>query len=153
MGLVQEFRAFALRGNVIDLAVAVIVGTAFGRITTSLVNDVLMPPLGLLLGGVDFGELFVTLGPGEFATLADARAAGAPTIAYGQFLNTLVHFVLIAAAMFAVVKQMNWIKRLNESPEDPMALPDTRNCPECTSVIALAARRCPYCTSPVQPAE
>lgn len=152
MRLVQEFKEFALRGNVIELAIAVVVGAAFGKITTSLVNDLIMPPLGLLLGDVDFSELFVNLGPGSYATLAEAKAAGAPTLNYGQFINAVVHFLIIAAAMFAVVKQMNWLKRLDAAPDAPTALPDTKNCPECVSVIPLAAKRCPYCTSRIEPA-
>jgi large conductance mechanosensitive channel len=147
MHLIQEFREFALKGNVIDLAVAVIVGTAFGKVTTSLVNDVIMPPLGLLLGGVDFSELFVTLGPGEYATLAEAQAAGAATLNYGSFINTVVHFAIIAAAMFVVVKQINWLKRRNEAPAEPTVVPATKNCPYCVSVIPEAASRCPQCTS------
>nr|WP_200343981.1 large-conductance mechanosensitive channel protein MscL [Rhodovibrio sodomensis] len=152
MRLIQEFREFALRGNVIDLAVAVIIGAAFGKITASLVNDILMPPIGLLLGGVDFSELFVTLGPGDYATLAEAQAAGAATLNYGLFINAVVHFTIIAGAMFAVVRQINWLKERNETPDAPTPdaptlVPETKNCAFCISIIPAAASRCPYCTS------
>lgn len=147
MRLIQEFREFALRGNVMDLAIAVIIGSAFGKITSSLVNDIIMPPLGLFLGGVDFSELFITLGPGAYQTLAEAQDAGAATLNYGLFVNAVVHFTIIAAAMFAVVKQINRIKQRNEAPEAPTGLPATKNCTYCISVIPAAASRCPQCTS------
>lgn len=147
MSILREFKEFALRGNVLDLAVAFIMGAAFATITNSLVNDILMPPVGLLLGGADFSKLFINLGPGEYATLAAANVAGAPTLNYGNFINTIVNFVIVAAAMFVVVKQMNWLQRINASPDTPAALPETKNCPYCVSVIPLAASRCPQCTS------
>lgn len=147
MRLIPEFREFALRGNVIDLAVAVIIGAAFGRITTSLVNDLLMPPIGLLLGGVDFSELFTTLGTGDYATLAEAQAAGAATFNDGLFINAVVHFTIIAAAMFAVIRQINWLKQRNEAPAEPTLVPETKNCAYCVSVIPASASRYPRCTS------
>ncbi len=149
----KEFRSFALRGNVVDLAVAVIIGTAFGTIVTSLVKDVLMPPTGLLLGGVDFTNLYAVLKegttPGPYATLAAAREAGATTVAYGLFLNTVVSFTIVAFVMFMVIRTMNKAKRkLDEmdSPE-PLKAPTMKECPFCRSSIAVQAIRCAHCTS------
>ncbi|MGE3623208.1 MAG: large conductance mechanosensitive channel protein MscL [Bdellovibrionales bacterium] len=119
-GLVNEFKTFAMRGNVIDLAVGVIIGAAFGKIVTSLVNDVIMPPLGLLLGGIDFSAYYLNLSGGDYATLADAQAAGAATINYGLFINTIVQFVIVAFAIFIVIKQIN---RLNRKEEEKPAAP------------------------------
>ena len=138
----KEFRAFVLRGNVLDLAVAVILGAAFGRIVTSLVDDILMPPLGLLLKGVDFKDLFIDLSGRSFATLAEAQAAGAPTLRYGLFLNAIVSFVIVAFAVFILVKQ---ISRMLPAPAPVPAV--TRECPFCLSVIPVAAKRCAHCTS------
>jgi large conductance mechanosensitive channel len=137
----KEFREFALRGNVLDLAVAVVLGAAFGKIITSLVDDVLMPPLGLLFGGVDFRELFIDLSRRGYATLAEAQAAGAPLIRYGQFLNTIVAFLIVAFAIFLLVRQLNrfFVK--------PAAAPATRDCPYCLSSIPLKASRCAHCTA------
>lgn len=152
MKLLREFRTFALRGNVLDLAIAVVIGTAFGQITTSLVNDIIMPPLGLLAGEVDFSSLFINLGPGDYATLEEAQAAGAPTLNYGRFINTAVHFLLIALALFLVVKKINWLRSLHEPPEPaegPVA-PGTKPCPYCLSTIPLGAARCPHCTSQLE---
>ena len=123
-GVLKEFRTFAMRGNVIDLAVGVVVGTAFGGIVSSLVNDVIMPPFGVLLGGLDFSNYFITLGSGEFASLAEAKAAGVATLAYGKFINTVVNFVIIAFAIFMVVRQINRFSAKEESkpaapPEPP----------------------------------
>jgi large conductance mechanosensitive channel len=139
--MLGEFRAFIARGNLVDLAIAVVIGTAFGRVITSLVNDIIMPPIGVLLGGVDFSGLFVTLRGGPYPSLAAAKAANAPTINYGVFLNTIIDFVIVALVMFLVVRTAN---RLRETPEPT---PTTRPCPYCLSVIALKATRCPYCTS------
>ena len=130
-----------MRGSVVDLAVGLIIGAAFGKIVTSLVNDVLMPPIGLLAGHVNFENLFVTLSGGPFKTLADAKAAGAPTINYGLFLNSVIDFVLVAFAVFLLVR---WINKLRRQPE---ATPTTKGCPFCKSTIALDATRCPQCTS------
>jgi large conductance mechanosensitive channel len=139
--MLKEFRDFALRGNVLELAVAVVLGAAFGRIVTSLVDDVLMPPLGLVLGGMDFRELFLDLSGGGYATLAQAEAAGAPVIRYGQFLNAIVAFVIVAFALFVVIRQVN---RLIARPA---AAPATRECPYCLSTIPLKATRCAHCSS------
>ena len=139
----KEFREFTIRGNVLDLAVAVIIGAAFGTIITSLVNDVLMPPIGLLLGHMDFKDLFITLSSGTYASLAAAKAAGAPVIAYGQFLNTIINFLIVAFVIFLAVKQVNRFKKPVEAP----AAPATKECPYCFSVIPAKAMRCSHCTS------
>ena len=143
MKALREFREFATRGNIIDLAIGVVLGTAFGKITTSLVNDVIMPPIGLVLGKVDFSNIFVSLG-GGYATLAEAREAGAPVIALGAFLNTIIHFTLVAFAMFLVVKQVNRLKK--PAPAAPPA-PPARTSPYCCEAVAVAATRCPHCTA------
>jgi large conductance mechanosensitive channel len=135
--MLKEFKAFATRGNVLDLAVAVVLGTAFGKIVTSFVEDVLMPPLGLLLRGVDFSNLFFDLSGAGHATLAQAKAAGAPVIAYGVFLNAVVNFLLVTFAVFLLVRQAS---RFASRPEAPM-----RECPECASTVPLKARRCAHC--------
>ena len=141
----KEFRDFVMRGNVLDLAVAVIIGTAFGKIITSLVNDLLMPPVGLLLGGVDFANLFLNLSGTPYASLAEAQAAGAPTVNYGLFLNTVIDFVIVAFVIFLVVRTANRMRR-----PAPAAAPATRECPHCLSTIPLKATRCPQCTSEVK---
>ncbi len=140
----KEFKAFIMRGNVLDLAVAFIMGAAFGKITTSLVNDVVMPPIGLLLGKVDFKGMFINLSGKDYATFADAQAAGAPTIRYGMFINTLLDFIIVAAVMFFVVRAAN---RLQKPKPAPAAVPTTRECPFCFSSIPIKATRCPNCTS------
>jgi large conductance mechanosensitive channel len=140
----KEFRNFAMRGSVVDLAVGVIIGAAFGKITTSLVNDVLMPPLGLLLGKVDFAELFINLSATPYATLAEARAAGAPVIALGVFINTVIEFLIIAFAVFLMVRQIN---RLRELTAAPPPAPTEKSCPLCLSTIPIAARKCKFCTA------
>jgi len=142
--MLKEFREFALRGNAVDLAIGVIIGAAFGGIVTSLVNDILMPPIGKALGGVDFSNFFVVLGAGQFPSLKAAKDAGAATINYGVFLNTIINFVIIAIVLFAVVKGMNRLKR--EEPA-PAAAPTTKDCPFCATAIPLRATRCPHCTS------
>jgi large conductance mechanosensitive channel len=139
--MLKEFKAFAMRGNVMDLAVGVILGAAFGKIGGSLVDDLLMPILGLFLGRVDFSNLFVTLGQGAFATIADAKKAGVATLNYGLFINTVIQFVIVAFAIFVVVKQMNRLQAR------PAAAPTTKDCPFCATAIPLAAKRCPHCTS------
>ena len=144
MGMFKEFRDFAARGNVIDLAVGVIIGAAFGKVVTSAVNDVLMPPIGMALGRVDFSNLFVALNRGTYGSLPEAKAAGAPTINYGVFLNTTLEFLIVALVVFLLVKQVNRLK-------GPPVI-DTRDCPFCYSKIALKATRCPACTSEVKPA-
>lgn len=144
----KEFRDFIARGNVMDLAVGVLIGAAFGRIVTSLVEGILMPPLGLLLGRVDFSSLFVVLDRTQPvpASLADAKAQGIPVIAYGQFINDIIGFLIVAAAIFLVVKQVNRIKSSIDEPM-PAAAPSTKECPHCASTISIRASRCPNCTS------
>jgi large conductance mechanosensitive channel len=144
--MLGEFKTFLMRGNVVDLAVAVVLGAAFGAIVTSFVNDLLMPPLGLALGHVNFSELFVSLSGQSYPTLAAAKAAGAPTLNYGVFINTIINFVLIAFAVFVVVRQANRLK----GPPPPPA-PPARECPQCATVIPVRARRCPHCTSELAP--
>jgi large conductance mechanosensitive channel len=142
--MLKEFKEFIARGNVIDLAVAVIIGAAFGKIVTSLVNDLIMPPVGMLTGGVDFKNLFIPL-RGSYATLEEARKANAPTINYGQFIQNLIEFLIIAFVVFLIVKAINRMKR---RPEE---LPPTvKACPFCYSSIPVQARRCPQCTSEIQ---
>jgi len=140
--MIQDFKAFLTRGNVVDLAVALVVGAAFGAIITSLVNDILMPPIGLGLKGVDFTNLFVSLTGQSYPSLAAAKAAGAPTVNYGIFINTIISFVIVAFAMFMVVRQT---ARFRPAPPAPAAT--TRDCPFCLSAIPLRATRCAHCTS------
>lgn len=139
--MLKEFREFAMRGNLLDMAIGIILGAAFGRIITSLVADIVMPPIGLALGGLDFSSLFVTLRGGPYPSVAAAKAAGAPTINYGIFINTVIDFVIVAFIMFLVVRQIN---RMQRTPE---AAPATKSCPYCLSAIPTAAVRCAYCTS------
>ena len=143
--MLEEFKKFAMRGNVVDMAVGIVIGAAFGKIVSSFVGDVLMPPIGLAMGGMDFSGLFLTLGSGSYPTLAAAKAAGAPTLNYGLFINTLIDFIIVAFVLFMVIKAMNRLKK----EEAPAKSPDTRKCPECLSEIPLAAKRCSYCASPV----
>jgi large conductance mechanosensitive channel len=144
MAMLREFREFIMRGNVLDLAVAVIIGAAFGKIVTSFVNDVLMPPIGLLLGNVDFSNLYINLSGGSYATLAQAQEAGAATINYGLFLNTVIDFVIVALVIFLIIRQVN---RLQRPAEAPPAEPTTKDCPFCFTGISIKATRCPNCTS------
>ena len=143
--MLKEFRDFAMRGNVVDLAVGVIIGAAFGKITTSLVNDVIMPPIGALLGKVDFSNLFFTLAGGDFPSVKAARDAGVPVVAYGMFINTIIDFTIVAFAVFMIVKQMNRLKAL-EKPV-PAAAPTEKECNDCTSMIPLKAKKCKFCGS------
>ncbi len=144
--MLKEFKEFAMRGNVLDMAVGIIIGTAFGAIVKSLVTDIIMPPIGLLLGNVDFSNLFVVIeGAGSYETLAEAQAAGAVTLNYGIFVNTIINFVIVAFAIFMVVKNMNRLKRQEPAPE-----PTTKECPYCLSAIPLNATRCPFCTSELE---
>jgi large conductance mechanosensitive channel len=138
----KEFKEFAMKGNVLDMAVGIIIGAAFGKIISSFVGDILMPPIGLLLGQVDFSSLYVNLSGKAFDTLADAKKAGAATINYGVFLNTVLDFLIVAFAIFVLVKQANRMR----APA-PAAAPATKDCPYCASGIAIKATRCPNCTS------
>ena len=144
--MLKEFKEFAMRGNVLDMAIGVIIGAAFGKIITSAVNDILMPPIGLVLGKVDFSNLFINLSGPHYNTLAEAKAAGAATINYGLFLNTVIDFLIVAFVIFLLIKQINRIKR------QPEAKPTTRECPYCLSVIPIKAIRCPHCTSELKAA-
>jgi len=139
--MLREFKAFVMRGNLLELAVAFILGVAFGRIVTSLVNDVIMPPIGLVLGGVDFSNLFINLSKTSYATLAEAQAAGAPTLNYGVFILTVLDFVIVAFVVFMLVQAVNRMQRTKP------AAPTTKDCPYCLSIIPLKATRCPHCTS------
>ncbi len=141
----KEFKEFAMRGNVMDMAVGIIIGGAFGKIITSFVGDVLMPPIGLLLGKVDFSNLFLNLSGTSYPSIAAAKAAGAATLNYGLFINTVIDFLIVAFAIFLVVKQINRLKRA-EAP----AAPTTKDCPFCTSAIPLKATRCPHCTADIK---
>jgi large conductance mechanosensitive channel len=147
MGMLKEFKAFIMRGNVLDLAVAFIMGGAFGTIVKSLVDDIIMPPIGLALGNVDFSDRFRVLQdglkvPGPYATLADAQAAGAVTLNYGLFINSIVSFLIIAFAVFLLVRAANRLK-----PAEAAAAPSTKDCPYCRMAIPVGATRCPQCTS------
>jgi large conductance mechanosensitive channel len=145
--MLKEFRDFAARGNVIDLAVGVIIGAAFGKIVTSAVNDLLMPPVGMALGRVDFADLFVALDRGSYPSVEAAKAAGAATINYGLFINTIIEFLIVAFVVFLMVRQIN---RLKSTPTPPTE--DARDCPFCLSRIPRKATKCAQCTSTVQAA-
>ena len=142
--MLKEFKEFAMRGNVVDMAVGIIIGAAFGAIVQSLVADVIMPPIGMVLGNVDFSNLFVVLKEGAaapYASLAEAQKAGAVTVNYGKFLNSVVSFIIVAFAVFMLIRALNRLKKQEE------AKPATRECPQCFSVISIKAKRCPHCTS------
>jgi len=143
--MLKEFKEFVMRGNVLDLAVAVIIGGAFGKIVSSFVNDVLMPPFGLLLGGADFTNLFIPLDGQTYASLEAAKAAGAATLNYGVFINTVIDFLIIAFVIFLIIKSANKMKK-----PVPAAAPTTKECPHCFSTISLKATRCPNCTSEIK---
>jgi large conductance mechanosensitive channel len=145
----KEFKEFAMRGTVLDMAVGSIIGAAFGKIVTSFVGDLLMPPLGLILGKVDFTNLFINLSGKSYASLAEAKAAGAATLNVGVFINTVIDFVLVAFAIFLLVKQVN---RLQRQPEAVPAAPTTKECLFCLSTIPVKATRCPHCTSELKAA-
>ena len=149
----KEFKEFAMRGNVVDMAVGIIIGAAFGTIVKSLVSDIIMPPIGMLLGNVDFSNLFVVLKQGAtagpYASLADAQTAGAVSINYGAFINTVISFIIVAFAVFLVIRSINRMKR---KKEEPAAEPTTKNCSFCQSVIPIKATRCPFCTSQLKDA-
>ena len=141
--MLKEFKQFAMRGNVVDLAVGVIIGAAFGKIITSLVNDILMPPIGLLLGKVDFSNLFITLSGKKFTTLAQAQDAGSVTINIGIFLNTIIDFLIVSLAIFLLIRQLNKLEEVDEKPAEVT----TKKCPYCLTEIPVEATRCPACTS------
>ena len=147
----KEFKEFALRGNVIDMAVGIIIGAAFGAIVKSLVDNVIMPPIGLLMGGVDFANLFFLLKAGSpagpYVSLADAQAAGAVTISYGLFINNIISFLIVAFVMFLLIRTVN---RLQKEEEQAPAEPTTKECPYCLSTIPIKATRCPHCTSELE---
>jgi large conductance mechanosensitive channel len=140
----KEFKEFIMRGNVLDMAVGIIIGAAFGTVVGSLVNDIIMPPIGRLLGGVDFADLFINLGPDKYDTLAAAQEAGAATINYGLFISNLISFLVVAYAVFLLVKTVN---RMQREEEAPPAEPTTKKCPECLSEIPIDAGRCAFCTA------
>ncbi len=142
MGFIGEFKEFAMKGNVLDMAVGIIIGAAFGSIVNSLVKDIIMPPLGLVLGKVNFTDLFISLDGKTYASLAAAQAAGAPTINYGLFVNTIINFIIVALAIFIVIRKVNAMKRKPAPPE-----PNTKECDYCKESIPKAAVRCPHCTS------
>jgi large conductance mechanosensitive channel len=145
--MLKEFKEFAMRGNVVDMAVGIIIGAAFGKIVSSLVNDIVMPPIGLLLGKVDFSNLYINLSGRDYGTLAEAKAAGAATVNYGLFFNTVIDFLIVAFAIFLVIRQVNRMRQ-----PAPAAAPTTRDCPFCLSAVALKATRCPHCTSELKAA-
>lgn len=143
----DEFKKFIMRGNVIDMAVGVIIGGAFGKIVTSLVNDVLMPPIGLLLGKVDFANLYISLNGQVYQSLSEAQKAGAPTLNYGVFLNNIINFMIVAFVIFVMIRQIN---KLTAKPPAPAAAPTTKECPFCLAAVPLKATRCGQCTSQLQ---
>jgi large conductance mechanosensitive channel len=139
--MLKEFKEFAIRGNVLDLAVGVVIGAAFGKIVTSFVNDIIMPPIGLAFGRVDFKDLFLNLSGTTYKSLAEAKTAGAPVLAYGTFLNTIFEFLIVAFAIFLLVRQVNRMRAR------PAPTPTTKECDYCRSIIPIKATRCPHCTS------
>ena len=145
----KEFREFIERGNVLDMAVGIIIGAAFGTVVSSLVDDIIMPPIGLALGGVDFANLFITLGSGQYASLAEAQEAGAATINYGLFINNLITFLIVAFAVFLLVRAVQRRQALKGAEPAPEA-PATKKCPECLSEIPIEARRCAFCTTQLE---
>jgi large conductance mechanosensitive channel len=147
--MLKEFKEFAVRGNVLDLAIGVIIGAAFGKIVSSLVDDIIMPPIGLILGRVDFASLFISLNGKPYASLAQAKAAGAPTLNYGLFLNAVLSFLIVAFVVFLIVREFNKMRR---GEEKPAAAPVVKECPYCLSSIPIKATRCPHCTSELKAA-
>ena len=142
--MLKDFKAFVMKGNVLDLAVAVIIGGAFGAIVTSMVNDIVMPPIGMALGHIDFKDLFISLNGQAYPTLAAAKTAAAPVVAYGQFLNTVINFLIIAFVVFIVVRAAS---KMQKAQEPAPASPTTKDCPFCFTAIPIPAKRCPNCTS------
>jgi large conductance mechanosensitive channel len=149
--MLKEFKEFILRGNMVDMAIGIIIGAAFGAVVTSLVNDVIMPPIGYVFGGLDFSNLFITLGPGEYTTLAEAQEAGAATINIGLFINSIITLLIVGLVVFFLIKGINEMhERFGE--EAAAEEPATKKCPECLSEIPIEARRCAFCTSPQEAA-
>jgi large conductance mechanosensitive channel len=146
--MLKEFKEFAMRGSVLDMAIGIILGAAFGKVVTAMVTEILMPPIGMLLGNVDFSNFFINLSQTRYASMADAKKAGAAVIGYGAFVNTVFEFLIVAFAVFLVVRQVN---RLRRPPPAPAA-PTTKECPFCVSSIPLKATRCPQCTSELKAA-
>ena len=144
----KEFREFAMRGNVLDMAIGIIIGVAFGAIVNSLVKDIIMPPIGLAIGNIDFSNLFINLSSGSYATLAAAKEAGVATINYGVFINTVINFLIVAFVLFLIVRAMNKLRRKEEAPVEPT----TKECPFCLSQVPIKATRCPHCTSQLKAA-
>jgi large conductance mechanosensitive channel len=144
MVMLKEFKEFAMRGNVLDMAIGIVLGVAFGKIITSFVNDILMPPIGLLLGSADFSNFFISLSGQPFATLDEAKKAGAATINYGIWFNTVLDFLIVAFAIFLLIRQVNRLKR---QPEPVPVTPTTKECPYCLSTVPIKAVRCAHCTS------
>ena len=142
MGFISEFKEFAVKGNVMDMAVGIIIGAAFGSIVNSLVKDVLMPPIGMITGGINFADLFYALDGKTYATLAEAQAAAVPTINYGLFINSIISFIIVALAIFVLIRKVNALKKQPAPPE-----PNTKSCPFCKESIPLAAVKCSHCTS------
>jgi len=142
MKIVEEFKRFAMKGSVVDMAIGIVIGAAFGTVVKSMVDDIITPPFGKILGGVDFSNLFINLSTGSYGSLAAAKQAGAATLNYGLFINSLISFIIISFALFIVVKIMNKLKNAPAAPE-----PNTKACPQCQSIIHVKAMRCPFCTS------
>jgi len=142
--MLKDFKAFIMKGNVLDLAVAVIIGGAFGAIVTSLVNDIIMPPIGMILGHIDFKDLYFSLNGQSYASLAEAKTKAAPVVAYGQFLNTVINFLIVAGVVFLVVRA---VSKLHKAPPAAPPAPTTKDCPYCAMPIPIPAKRCPQCTS------
>jgi large conductance mechanosensitive channel len=147
--MLKEFKAFLMRGNVLELAVGIVIGAAFGTVVTSFVSDILMPPIGLALGRVNFADMFISLTGQPFPSVAAAKAAGAPTINYGVFINNVINFIIVGFVVFLLIREVN---RMMVHPAAPPAAPTTRECPMCAMQIPLKARRCPHCTSEVRAA-
>jgi large conductance mechanosensitive channel len=147
--MLKEFKEFAMKGNVVDMAIGIIIGAAFGKIVSSIVSDIIMPPIGLLLGKVDFSTLYINLSGESYSSLAAAKAAGGGTIDYGIFINAIIDFIIVAFVIFLLIKQMNRLKR---QPIPAPAVPTTKECPHCFSTIAIKATRCPQCTSELKSA-
>jgi large conductance mechanosensitive channel len=146
--MLKEFKEFAMRGSVLDMAIGIILGAAFGKVVTAMVAEILMPPIGMLLGHVDFSNFFINLSGTHYATMVEAKKAGAAVIAYGAFVNTIIEFLIVAFAVFLIVRQVNRLRKPAPAP----APPESKECPYCVSSIPLKATRCPQCTSQLQPA-